>query len=293
MESKVKEKYNETYLLNDIDKLILDDMYQLTDEQKQEVEDEINYNLSSYEYYYGYTEEEFYEAYGFKNREDFFNEIALSYKRGLYYEEYLAKLIPAEDIQNYYDQNVVGDIDSKHILVYVKDESKKEASLKLANNILKELEAGKNFDDVAKKYVEDYEDVVIFEELGYIPYDANIETPYVTAVRGLENGTYTAEPVETSYGYHIIYKKDQKEKPSLDEVKTEIASILAEESENVDENTYYKALMELREEKGLKIYDTKLKETYDKYCKKYTEQKETVAEETTDGQVVSNTITLE
>ena len=89
------------------------------------------------------------------------------------------------------------------------------------------------------------------------------------------------------------HARHQKEKPSLDEVKTDIASVLAEESEKVDENTYYKALIELREEKGLEINDAKLKETYEKHCKKYTEEQKQTVEETTEGQVVSDTITLE
>lgn len=39
------------------------------------------------------------------------------------------------------------------------------------------------------------------------------------AMQKLENNSYTKEPVQTSYGYHVIYRIDQKEKPALKDVK--------------------------------------------------------------------------
>ena len=39
------------------------------------------------------------------------------------------------------------------------------------------------------------------------------------AMQKLENNSYTKEPVQTSYGYHVIYRIDQKEKPALEDVK--------------------------------------------------------------------------
>ena len=45
----------------------------------------------------------------------------------------------------------------------------------------------------------------------------------------LEVGKYTKKPVKTQFGYHIILKTEQKEKPKLEEIKDEIIDTLVDE----------------------------------------------------------------
>ena len=46
----------------------------------------------------------------------------------------------------------------------------------------------------------------------------------------LENNTYSLTPVKSSFGYHIIYRKNQSEKPTLDDnLKQKIMKVLSEE----------------------------------------------------------------
>ena len=81
----------------------------------------------------------------------------------------------------------------------------------------------------------------------------------------LENNSYSKEPVKTSYGYHIIYRIDQKEKPELTEVKEEILDSLVQEKESENKNIFYTALDKMRSDAGLKFYDTVLEKKYNTY----------------------------
>ena len=81
--------------------------------------------------------------------------------------------------------------------------------------------------------------------------------------------SYSKEPVKTSYGYHVIYRIDQKEKPSLDDVKEEIIDSLVSEKQSSDKNISYIALDKMREEAGLKFSDTVLEKKYNTYMSQY------------------------
>ena len=78
----------------------------------------------------------------------------------------------------------------------------------------------------------------------------------------LEAGKMTSEPVETKYGYHIIYKVSQNEKPSLDTVKEKIVNNLVTELLSA-ENATYVYWAGLREKHNMTIYDDIIKENYD------------------------------
>ena len=110
---------------------------------------------------------------------------------------------------------------------------------------------------------------ITYEELGYQAFNATLEDAYMDALKELDNDTYTKEPVQTSYGYHIIYRIDQKEKPSLDDVKDSVIEVLASEKKADDANLLYKLLIQLRKDNGLEFNDTVMKSKYDSYCKNY------------------------
>ena len=88
-------------------------------------------------------------------------------------------------------------------------------------------------------------------------------------MRNLKKDTYSTTPVLTSYGYHIVYKIDEKDKPELKDVKDEIIDVLVENKKKEDSNLYYKALISLREEKGLTFKDTDLGSKYNTYANSY------------------------
>lgn len=260
---EMKKYYPISYILELVDDSILKDKYKLNEEQNSEIEEQIEYYLDMYESYYGYTEEAFLSENGFESRDEFKDYLSLDYKRNLYFIDYLKTIISEEEINNYYNNNVYGEIDTKHILAKVSETLKEEDALKLAKEVITKLNSGKSFDEV----VAEYGDKITYEELGYNGFTSSLVSEYVEASKTLENGTYSKEPVKTSFGYHVIYKIDQKEKPSLEEAKDDIVSVLGKDLEAKDSNLRYKALIQLREENNLNIKDSKFKTEYENYCK--------------------------
>lgn len=260
--NEMQKVFSVNYALDVVDNEILKNKYKLTDDQKKEVEEEADYYISTYETYYGYTEEEFLSENGFESKEDFINYLTLNYKRDLYYVDYLKTKIEQDKIQTYYDENVYGEINTKHILVEVTDDVTDEQAKAIAKEIIAKLDSGKSFDEVA----EEYKDKVTYEDLGYNGFNSGLVTEYIEASKVLENGTYSKEPVKTEYGYHVIYKVDQKDKPSLEEATNDIVKILGEDLEAEDSYIKYKALIKMREDSKLKFKDSKYKEEYKEYC---------------------------
>lgn len=262
---EMKKNYSISYLIEYIDKAILDKKYEETDEMKDEIEKTAQSYFDMYEQYYGMDEATFLSQNGFESKEQFLNVLKLDYRRKLYYDDYLKSQITDEQIQKYYDENVYGDINTQHILVSVNDDMSDEDAKKLAEEIIGKLNEGKSFDEVR----EEYKDSVTYENLKYVAFNANLESSFLEALEKLDENSYTKEPVKTSYGYHVIYRTDQKEKPILEDVKDSVIEELCDELDASDENLYNKTLVKMREEAGLDFSDSVMKEKYEEYIKEY------------------------
>lgn len=266
----MKQYYSVKVLLNKIDTMILEEKYPENDEMKKSVQSTADYYYSVYEQNYQYTKEKFLSEYGFANEEEFLKSLTLDYRRNKYFEDYVLGLVTDKEIEKYYEKDVFGDIDSKHILVSVKKDSDKdglsdEEAKKLANEIIGKLNNGTSWDDV----VSEYKDQITSEDLGYQAFNASLESAYVEEMRNLEVNSYSKSPVLTSYGYHIVYKKAQKDKPELKDVKDDIKEEIAKEKKNNDKDLYYKALISMREDAKLTFVDTKLGDEYKEEVNKY------------------------
>ena len=259
----MKEVYSISSLLDKIDNKILEEKYPETEEMNDELKEEAENYYNIYEQYYQMDKETFLSN-NFGSEKAFIEYLRLQYRRNKYTEDYIKSLISDKEIEKYYNDKVYGDINTKHILVKVdssaSNEDKEEAE-KLAKEIISKLDSGKTFDEVK----EEYKDKITYEELGYKSYNANLESAYMEAMQKLENNSYSKEPVKTSYGYHIIYRIDQKEKPELTEVKEEILDSLVQEKESENKNIFYTALDKMRSDAGLKFYDTVLEKKYNTY----------------------------
>ena len=266
----MKQYYSVKVLLNKIDSKILEEKYPENDEMKKNVQSTADYYYSIYEQNYGYTKEKFLNEYGFSSEKEFLESLTLDYRRNKYYEDYALGLVSDKEVEKYYEDSVYGDIDSKHILVSVKKDSDTsgltdEEAKKLANEIIEKLNNGTSWDDV----VSEYKDQITSEDLGYQAFNASLEEAYVKEMRSLEVDSYSKSPVLTSYGYHIVYKKAQKDKPELKDVEQDVKEILAKEKKNADSNLYYKSLISMREDAKLEFSDTKLRDEYKEYINNY------------------------
>lgn len=264
----MKDVYSISSLLDKIDNKILEEKYPETDEMNDELKQQAESYYSAYKQYYKMDKETFLSNNGFGSEKAFLEYLRLQYRRNKYAEDYIKALISDKEVEKYYEDKVYGDINTKHILVKVdssaSDEDKKKAE-DLAKEIISKLNDGKSFDEVK----EEYKDQITYEELGYKSYNANLESAYMEAMQKLENNSYSKEPVKTSYGYHVIYRIDQKEKPALDDVKEEIIDSLVSEKKSEDKNISYIALDKMREESGLKFSDTVLEKKYNTYMSQY------------------------
>lgn len=270
----LKEKYATNYLIQEIDKNILDDKYETNSETNEYVENQIK----MYQMMYGNSEQQLLEALqsaGYQDLNEFKSTILLNYKRELATKDYEKAKITDKDIQKYYENDVYGDITLRHILVSLDitdtmtDEEKNEA-LEKANSKIKEiyekLDSGTDFKEVAKEYSDDSatkEDGGLVGTFNKQQMIEKFNTEIDDAVVNLNVGSYTKKAVKSSYGYHILYKEAQKDKPKLEEVKDTIIDTLVEKAMDDDAKAQYKAMIELREEYGLTFNDDDVKKQYD------------------------------
>ena len=264
----MKDIYSVSSLLDKLDTKILTDKYPDTDEMDDEVTSQAENYYKAYEQYYKMSKEDFLKQNGFNTEKKFLEYLKLNNRRTKYVKEYTENEVTDKEIDKYYEDKVYGDINTKHMLVKVdssaSDDDKKEAE-NLAKEIISKLDEGKTFDEVK----EEYKDQITYEELGYKSYNAALEEAYKNEMKNLKDGEYSKEPVKTSYGYHIVYRIDQKEKPALEDIKDQIKEEIADEKISNDKNLYYVVLDKMRENANLKFEDTVLKEKYDNYMSQY------------------------
>ena len=151
-------------LIDMIDHKLFDKKYPSDDTEKKSIDDQISQIKS----YYGDNESNYLAAiksyFGVESEDELKNKLSLEYKRGLAVNDYLEDNIKDDEINKYYEENVYGDIKASHILISVKtkdgmsDEEKEKAkknAYKKAQDIIKKLNAGEKFEDLAKKYSDD------------------------------------------------------------------------------------------------------------------------------------------
>ena len=68
--------------------------------------------------------------------------------------------------------------------------------------------------DEAKKYSDDTASAKKGGDLGYFNSE-DMDGGFYNGAKSLNKGQYSKEPVESSYGYHIILKTGEKKKKSL------------------------------------------------------------------------------
>ena len=260
---------NISKLIDMIDHELFDKKYKSNDEEKEYIEGQIN-QIKSY-----YTTDETFKSaiqqyFGANDEDELKTVLSLEYKRNLAVKDYVESTITEKEIKEYYENNVTGDIKASHILIKSDaksdstDEEKNKAeeeAKKEAENIIKELKDGKSFSELAKKHSDDTGSKENGGDLGYFSID-EMDEDFIEAVKKLKNNEYTKEPVKTQFGYHIILKVDQKDKPKLKKVKEDIIEKIATKKLDSDSSLYYQALIEIREKNKIKFNDSEIKKAY-------------------------------
>ncbi len=268
----LKDKYGADELITLIDTYLLEKEYDTTTEETKYIDEVIEtieseaekakYDFETYISYY----------YGISTKDAFKDYIKLNYRRMLWAQDYLESEVTDKQINEYYESKTIGDIDAKHILISaditddMTDEKKKEAETKayeLAKSIIKKLDNGEDFEALAKEYSDDSSSAEKGGNLGKFNR-GDMTKEFENAAIELKVGTYSSTPVKTTYGYHIIYKISQEDKPELDSVKDEIITTIAKETLESDSTLYASSLIELRNKYEMNIKDSELQTSYTK-----------------------------
>ncbi|MCI6108424.1 MAG: peptidylprolyl isomerase [Candidatus Faecimonas sp.] len=261
---------NISKLVDIIDHQLFDEKYPSNDEEDKSVKEQINQIKETY----GSNETMYLSAiqqyFGVSSEDELEEMLRLEYKRNEAVEDYIKDALSDKEIENYYNENIIGDIKASHILIKpdvdsdATDEEKQKAENKAkkeAEKIIKKLKDGEDFAKLAKEYSDDTSTAKDGGNLGYFNTD-DMDENFMDAVKKLNNNEYTKEPVKTQYGYHIILKVDQKDKPKLKEVKGDIKTTLANAKLDGNSTLHYQTLIDIREKNNIKWQDDKLEKQY-------------------------------
>lgn len=261
----LRDKYGSAIMIDMIDKKILDVVYK----DDEEIETQAKNQLETLKAQYGDTWEDTLKNAGYDSEKDLREEFILNYQRNKAIDDYIKDSITDEEIKNYYNENTVGDISAKHILISVKSDDNKEGlsdedAKKKSEDLIKQLDDGADFGKLAKENSTDTGSAEKGGDLGYFNKGDMVEE-FENAAYDLKVNEYTKKPVKTSYGYHIILKTGEKDKPKLEAVKENIIETLKDEKLEKDPTLEVTALEELRKSYNLKFKDSKAKKLYKKY----------------------------
>lgn len=195
------------------------------------------------------------EDAGLDETEEFKRELEFMRQRALhnafFVKEVLGK-ITDEDVRARYDQEIAAtppenEVRARHILLASEEEAKA---------VIAELDAGADFETLAKEKSTGPSGPG-GGDLGYFTRGRMVPE-FEDAAFALDVGSYTKEPVQTQFGWHVIKVEDKRavQPPAFAEVENQIRSVLMQER-------YFDILGKLREEAEIEIVDPALKQAYE------------------------------
>lgn len=276
---QIKNTYGLTSLMTLIDTYVLETTFpDYVDKAKDYAESYIKTISSNFE-----TEEEFVSALrsnlGIESIDAYQKQIYISYMQSHASEEYAKTLVTDKEIEKYYKNETVGDIEVSHILITpdVTDSMTDEDKTKAENNakaeaeeIIKTLKNTKKadleetFKTLAKEHSDDTATKDNGGSLGKINKNT-LTTAYdelVKAAYSINDGDFYSKVVTTELGYHVILRTKSYDKASLEDSKEKIKSTLAEQKLSNDSSLIIKALQNYRKELGMDIQDSELQKQY-------------------------------
>ena len=224
------------------------------------------------------------DNYGFQSMDDFREYWYLTMLQSHAIEEYAKDQITDEQIEDYYNNDVIGDMEISHILITPNvdedatdeetDAAEEEAQATVEEIIGLLNEASENGEDIesvfaelAEEYSEDEDTKDDGGSLGRINY-GDLSSNYdelITAAEELEDGEYSTEVITTELGYHVVLKVKSYEKDSLDDVRDEIIDTLSQEYVNDNDDAGINALQHYRRAYGMEIQDDEINKQYSNY----------------------------
>ena len=209
----------------------------------------------------------------------------LSYMQSHAIEEYAKTKITDKEVEEYYKNESIGDMEISHILITsdVEDDATsdektaaEEEAKKTINEIIEKLNtAKKNKEDItevftklAKEYSKDDDTKDKGGSLGKINY-GTLSSSYdelIDMAVKLKDGEYSTKVITTELGYHVILKIKSYEKDTLENLKESIIETLADQYVKDNSSSVgLNALQHYRKEYGMEIEDDEIKKQYSNY----------------------------
>ena len=178
-------------------------------------------------------------------------------------EEYAKTKITDKEIEAYYKDEAIGDMEINHILIT--SDVKDGATTDEKKNKEDITEA---FTKLAKEYSKDDATKDKGGALGKVNF-GDLDSKYdelLNAAKKLKDGEYSTSVITTELGYHVILKVKSYEKDTLENLKDKIVETLAEKYISKNQNSVgLNALQHYRKEYGMEIQDDEIKKQYSNY----------------------------
>lgn len=275
---KMKSQFALETLMSMIDKNVLESKY------KSKIDEATTYaesTISSLKDQYGDDLQSMIAQYtGYQTVDAYQESLYLSKMQEYAVDDYAKSLVTDKEIKDYYEKDVIGDIEISHILITadIKDDmtedakaAKEKDALDKANSLIDELKKASDvkatFEKLAKENSKDDATSKNGGSLGYVNYGtlSSSYDPIIDAAKKLKNGNISTTAIKTSLGYHIILRTNQKSKAKLDDVKDTIKETLATNKKSEDTTISIKAMQALRKEYDVEIQDDELQKQYANY----------------------------
>lgn len=276
---ELKKSTGTSLLVNMIDDYIADKEIETDDAAKEYAKTELENLKYQYELYQMDFNAAMKQA-GYDSEEKLLDEIILEYKKDKVVENYAKEQISDEEVETYYNENIFGEITARHILIKPETNSnmseeekkaKEEEAFNYAKSLINQLNDGANFEELAKEHSADTGSasegglIKDFTKTG----ENAVVSEFWNAANDLKDGEYTSEPVKSSFGYHIILRVSQNERPSLEDTKDDILTTLVQAKLQIDQNLSAKYWVEIRKKYNLNIIDSDIKKVYDDTVESY------------------------
>jgi len=166
-----------------------------------------------------------------------------------YYEKMIVdKMVSEEQIRDAFEKQKEEVKASQRLIAYVgargsQAKRSKEEAQKMAADVAQKARAGEDFIELAKKYSDDPSVKRNNGDLGYFTWGRMVPE-FQEAAFSLQKGEIS-DPVETSYGFHVIKVEDRRENPKFNEDNFE------KEAFNIKRKLYF-----ARQEEGKALWDS-------------------------------------
>lgn len=139
--------------------------------------------------------------------------------RAVYAEQAIEKEFSEGLVKKNYDDMVgkmpkMDEVHARHILVDSEEQAK---------DIIKKLEGGAKFEDLAKEFSKDQSNSASGGDLGYFA-QSDMVKEFADAAFALKPNEFTKAPVKTQFGFHVVQSLDKRARPApkFDDVKGQL-----------------------------------------------------------------------